>query len=113
MVTLTVSQWVFVAGLVVVAAAVVVIGLVLWPHRRTPTAVLGFAFAVIAVASTINMTITAHDVRVDRERAVAELRRQLACDERILEALRIRDEAFTAALTRGEPLPVFPVVPVC
>jgi hypothetical protein len=110
---MTVSQWVFVGGLAVVLIAVAVIAAVSWPNRRDPKAALGLAFAVIAVVSSINLTIIGHKQRVSLEQIKAELDRQTSCDDLILAVLRTHDQAFAESISRGTPLPVLPAIPNC
>lgn len=64
---MTATQWVFVAGLFLIVAALAGIVVTLWPRRRNPQALLGLLFAVIAVVSTINITLVGHRLRVTTE----------------------------------------------
>lgn len=93
---MTASQWVFVAGLLIIVVAVAVIGTVSWSNRRNPSALLGFAFAVIAVVSTVNITLVGHRQRINTEETNARFQARLDCTQSIVAVLKARDEAAAA-----------------
>lgn len=99
---MTVSQWVFVGGLAATAAALAVISLLSWRRRRDTDALLGMAFAVIAVVSTINLTLVGHRGRVTAE----EYGARLDCMQAVIAVLQGRDEVMLAgADPRAIPFP--------
>lgn len=92
---MTATQWAFVAGLFGIAAALGVVVAVSWKYRN-PSTLIGVAFAVIAVISTVNLTLVAHKVRVTSEETEARFEARLNCTQAIVEALEARDRALDA-----------------
>ena len=65
-------SWVFIAGIVLAAASGVGVAVLAWRSRDTDRA-LGVLFAVLAVASTINITLIGHRMRMFQEQTDARL----------------------------------------
>lgn len=96
---MSIAQWLFVTGLAVILVAVTAVA-VHTVKRPNPHAILGLAFAVMAVVSVVNMLILGHQIRTHME-DVEDYRDRLSnCVNTVAMAIEARDGGAKIAIPK-------------